>query len=156
VALLWVILVDLLASLTDLLDHDKGLVRLDDPLKARYDVIWHDQEAVSLSKDRFVHARVQVDLLETGNLGALAVKRHRRADTVKLRRRRYLAVDVADDFLVASGAAGEVHTPVFTTVDFRYTWLRLAHHSSSTSSVKSFAAASRAQAPVAPNHSSVG
>jgi hypothetical protein len=143
VALLWVIPVDLLASLTDLLDHDKGLVRLDDPLKAQYDVIWHDQEAVSLSKDRFVHARVQVDLLETGDLGALAVKRHRRADTVKLRRRRYLAVDVADDFLVASGTAGEVHTPVFTTVDFRYTWLRLARYPG-TSSVKSFAAASRA------------
>jgi len=65
VTFLRVVPIDLVSSLTDLLNHNKGLVRLDYPLNARYDVIRYHEEAVSLSKDRLVDPRVQIDFLET-------------------------------------------------------------------------------------------
>jgi hypothetical protein len=65
VTLLRVIPIDLVSSLTDLLNHNKRLVPLDYPLNARYDVIGYHEEAVSLSKDRLVDPRGQIDFLET-------------------------------------------------------------------------------------------
>ena len=57
--LLRVIPIDLVSSLTDLLNHNKRLVPLDYPLNARYEAIRYHEEAESLGKDRLVDPRVQ-------------------------------------------------------------------------------------------------
>jgi hypothetical protein len=129
VTLLRVVAVDLIARLTDLLHHDELLVRLDYPLDARYDAIRYHQEAVSLGKDRLVDPRVQVDLLQTRRLCALAVKRHHRANTVKLRALLYPAVDVPDELFVPRGAPSEVHVRANpgSAKPHETGWLRLSH-----------------------------
>jgi hypothetical protein len=107
-----VIKVDLVARLTNLFDHDKAVLLLDDPLDLRLHVLWDDDEPVSLGEDRLVHARRQIDLLKTNGLGALTVERHLRADAVKLRTLLDLPVHVPDDLFVPRCSPGEVHDPI--------------------------------------------
>jgi hypothetical protein len=67
-AALWVIRVDLLSRLTDLLDNNEPLVFLEHPLDFGLDVRRDHDEPISLSEDRFVRLRLELDLLDTARL----------------------------------------------------------------------------------------
>jgi hypothetical protein len=78
-----VIGVDLFSRLSDLLDDNKRSVLLDHAFDLSLDMLGNNDELIRFVEDWFVGARVNLDLLETTILSALAVQRHRRADLVE-------------------------------------------------------------------------
>lgn len=106
---LGVILIELLASLADLLDDQKTLVALDDALNLRLLVAGRDDEPVTLPENPLVLGRPQLDLLEACGLSALAVERHRAVNSVKPGAVLDLLVDFTHDLLVSSRSLRKSH-----------------------------------------------
>jgi hypothetical protein len=117
VALLGVIAVDLLACLADLLRDDESFLPLDDTLDPRVLVSFEQDESIPLLDDPLVLASTQLHLLDARPAAALAVKRNRRLDTVKLRTFLDPLVHTAEDLLVACRAIGELHSTICAQFD---------------------------------------
>ena len=108
-ALLWVILVERLSSLADLLDHAVGLVLLDEPLDPRVVVAGDDHEAVALFDDLPVIGGTELERLEARVTVAFAVEWERGGDVVQLAPFVDPLVDTAKHFLVPGRPVRKVH-----------------------------------------------
>jgi hypothetical protein len=101
--------VDLRARLSDLLHDNVRLVFFDHPLDLAFDVRRNHDESVALVENSFICLWINVDLLGTSGLRALAVQRYRRADLLKIGPLLDLPVYILYKFLVARCTTSEIH-----------------------------------------------
>ena len=108
-ALLWVIQLKLCARLTDLLDNEVFGMALDDALDSGRFVSGDDNEPESLFDDSLVFARRDRQLLDTGSVTALTVKRQRASDVVPFCPFVDPLVDLTEDLFVSCSSVRELH-----------------------------------------------
>jgi hypothetical protein len=108
-ALLRVILPELFARLTDLLDHEILVVSLYDLLEGALFVSGKDNKAESLLNDSLVLLWRNRKLLHAGCVAAFTVERERRFDAVPFGPFVYPLVDRPKNFFVSRGSFREVH-----------------------------------------------
>jgi len=105
----WVILVDLLARFTLLLDDCVPFAGGDDGLDLRELVAGLNHEAKAVGGNRFVFPGCQLNRGHTGCVAALTVKGHPPLDAVLLGPLLDQAIHVTKHFLVSRRALGEIH-----------------------------------------------
>jgi serine/threonine-protein kinase RsbW len=116
VLLLWVVLIELLAGLTDLFYDEVSLVTFDDALDRFVLMPRDDDESVALAEHMFIVGGHKCDRLEAGNVSALAVVGDGARDSVPLDTRFDAFVHAPEDLFISGRPLREVHDPIIAPV----------------------------------------
>jgi hypothetical protein len=115
--LLWMVAIDLLPSLADLLDDEEVGLGLDDPFDLRLFVTRYHDEAVTLLHDLLVSDRRDLDRLDARGAAALAVERQCPGSRMQLGACR-------DPFVHGGRSSSTIPTAVFVAFfAFLGTWI---------------------------------
>jgi hypothetical protein len=109
----WVLAFDLVARLSDFLDHEVRLAVSDDAFDLTDLMLRLDDEVERIRSNLVVDVRLELDRVGASELAALAVKRKHRRDLVLFGSLIDLLVDLPEDLFVVCRPLCEVHGRLF-------------------------------------------